>query len=49
MVGHTAGFDDLVMSSKKQFRIKLEYIHNNPAKAGLITAAVGYPYSSSRN
>ena len=40
------GFDDLVISSDKQFRIKLEYIHNNPVKAGLVTAAVDYPYSS---
>ncbi len=40
------GFDDLVISSDKQFRIKLEYIHNNPVKAGIVTAAVGYSYSS---
>ena len=40
------GFDDLVISSKKQFRIKLEYIHDNHVKAGLVTAAVDYPYSS---
>ena len=43
------GFDDLVISSEKQFRIKLEYIHNNPVKAGLVTTAVDYPYSSARN
>lgn len=49
MVGHTAGFDDLVISSEKQFRIKLEYIHNNPVKAGLVTTAVDYPYSSAGN
>jgi len=49
MVSHTAGFDDLVISSEKQFRIKLEYIHNNPVKAGLVTTAVDYSYSSARN
>jgi len=49
MVSHTAGFDDLVISSEKQFRIKLEYIYNNPVKAGLVTTAVDYPYSIARN
>ena len=43
------GFDDLVISSEKQFRIKLEYLHNNPVKAGLVTTAVNYPYSSAGN
>jgi len=49
MVSHIAGFDDLVISSEKQFRIKLEYIHNNPVKAGLVTTALDYPHSSARN
>ena len=40
------GFDDLLIHSEKQFRIKLEYIHNNPVKAGIVTRAVDYRYSS---
>jgi putative transposase len=40
------GFDDFMISSEKQFKIKLEYIHNNPVKAGLVSDAVDYPYSS---
>ena len=28
-------FDDVVITGEKQFRIKLEYIHNNPVRAGL--------------
>jgi len=42
-------FDDLVIWSEKQFRIKVEYIHNNPVKAGLVERAVDYPYSSARD
>jgi len=40
------GFDDLVLASERQFRIKLEYIHNNPTKAGLVKTATEYFYSS---
>lgn len=42
-------FDDLVVWSEKQFAIKLEYIHNNPVKAGLVARAEDYPYSSARD
>jgi putative transposase len=42
-------FDDLVIWSEKQFRIKVEYIHNNPVKAGLAKQAIDYPYSSARD
>ena len=42
-------FDDLVIWSEKQFRTKVEYIHNNPVKAGLVERAVDYPYSSARD
>ena len=28
---------------------KLNYIHNNPVCAGLVSKAVDYPYSSCRN
>ena len=41
-------FDDLVVWSERQFKIKLEYIHNNPVKAGLVGDATEYPYSSAR-
>lgn len=43
------GFDDLLIRSEKQFRMKLAYIHNNPVKAGLVAEAVNYPYSSARD
>jgi len=39
-------FDDLIITSEKQFRIKLEYIHNNPVKAGLVARPSDWPYSS---
>ncbi len=39
-------FDDLLITSEKQFKIKLEYIHNNPVKAGLTDVAEGWMYSS---
>jgi putative transposase len=42
-------FDDLVIWSEKQFRIKVEYIHNNPVRAGLVERAIDYPYSSARD
>lgn len=42
-------FDDLVIWSEKQFRTKVEYIHNNPVKAGLVDRSVDYPYSSARD
>jgi putative transposase len=41
-------FDDLVVWSGKQFKIKTEYIHNNPVKAGLVRDATEYEYSSAR-
>lgn len=39
-------FDDVIIWSEKQFKIKMEYIHNNSVKAGLVTTAVDYKYSS---
>lgn len=42
-------FDELTIFSERQFRIKLEYIHNNPVKDGLVTNAVDYPFSSARD
>jgi putative transposase len=39
-------FDDLIITSEEQFRIKLNYIHNNPVKAGLVANASQWIYSS---
>jgi putative transposase len=39
-------FDDIVIYSQKQLRVKLEYIHNNPVKDGLVVEAADWPYSS---
>ena len=39
-------FDDLIIYSEKQLRIKLEYIHNNPVRAGLTENALDWKYSS---
>ncbi|MCK5124747.1 MAG: transposase [candidate division Zixibacteria bacterium] len=39
-------FDDLMIKSKEQFLIKLEYIHNNPVKKGLVLSAIDWKYSS---
>lgn len=43
------GFDDLLIYSEKQFKAKLEYIHNNPVKADLVTNPAEYSYSSARD
>ena len=42
-------FDDLIIWSEKQFRIKIDYIHNNPVKAGLAGSSVDYTFSSARD
>jgi putative transposase len=42
-------FDDIVIYSQKQLRVKLEYIHNNPVKDGLVVEATDWPYSSARD
>ena len=41
-------FDDLLITSEKQFKIKLEYIHNNPVKRGLAGTPESYRFSSYR-
>lgn len=41
-------FDDVIIWSEKQFRIKVKYIHRNPVKAGLARTATDYTYSSAR-
>jgi putative transposase len=42
-------FDDLIIVSEDQFRIKLDYIHKNPVKAGIVSEMTDYPYSSARD
>ena len=42
-------FDDVAVFSEEQFRVKLNYIHNNPVKAGLAMTAENYAYSSARH
>lgn len=42
-------FDDVALYSDKVFRTKLDYIRNNPVKAGLVDSPSDYPYSSARN
>jgi len=39
-------FDDTIIISEKQFKIKLDYIHNNPVKAGLVRSPEDWLYSS---
>jgi putative transposase len=41
-------FDDFVIRNKKQFMTKLNYIHENPVKAGLAKNPIDYKYSSAR-
>ena len=41
-------FDDLVINSEKQFRIKLNYIHKNPVKSGLVDSSLAWKWSSAR-
>jgi putative transposase len=39
-------YDDLLLKSEKQFIIKLNYIHYNPVRAGLVENPEDWPYSS---
>lgn len=42
-------FDDEVIRDQKMFWTKLNYIHKNPVKSGLVLEARDYKYSSARN
>jgi len=42
-------FDDEVIRNQQMFWTKLNYIHNNPLEAGLVSRAEVYKYSSARN
>lgn len=39
-------FDDVVLFTRKVLEIKLEYIHQNPVKAGLVDYPTDYLHSS---
>jgi putative transposase len=41
-------FDDLVIVTEKQFYTKLNYIHENPVRKGLVKEAVDWKWSSAR-
>ncbi len=43
-----ARFDDVAIYSDEQFRTKLNYIHQNPVKAGLVENPEQYEYSSAK-
>jgi len=42
-------FDDLVIEDEETLKIKIEYIHNNPVKAGFVDQPEQWEYSSARN
>lgn len=42
-------FDDLIIWSEGQFKTKIEYIHNNPVKTGIVEQAIDYKFSSARD
>jgi putative transposase len=42
-------FDDQVIQNEPMLLAKLDYIHNNPVKAGMIESPEEYLYSSARN
>jgi len=39
-------YDELVITTEKQLRVKLDYIHNNPARAWLVQKPEDWLYSS---
>jgi putative transposase len=41
-------FDDLIITSAKQFQIKLNYIHDNPVRKGYVSNPVDWKWSSAR-
>jgi len=41
-------FDDLRITTEKQLWIKLNYIHENPVRKGLVSKAIDWPWSSAR-
>ena len=42
-------FDDVIVETEPSFSTILEYIHDNPVRAGLVKRQEDWPYSSARN
>ena len=42
-------FDDLIVTSPKVLETKINYIHLNPVRAGLVKEMIDWKYSSARN
>ncbi len=42
-------FDDFIVTEQKTLETKINYIHNNPVKAGLVSEMTEWTYSSARN
>jgi len=41
-------FDDFFIRTDNQFRVKLNYIHENPVRSGLVEDAISWKWSSAR-
>ncbi len=42
-------YDDVIVTSDRVFKIKIDYIHYNPVKAGLVSKMEDWKFSSYRN
>ena len=42
-------FDDFAIRTPEQFKTKLNYIHENPVRSGLVRRSEDYPYTSARD
>jgi putative transposase len=42
-------FDDYIITSEHQYEIRINYIHDNPVRAGLVKEMTDWKYSSARN
>ena len=43
-----ARYYDFNIFSEQKLREKVEYMHNNPVRAGLVSEPLGWPWSSAR-
>jgi hypothetical protein len=42
-------YDELIITSERMLKIKINYIHFNPVKAGLVEKAEDWEFSSAGN
>ena len=42
-------YDELVITSEKQFRVKMDFIHDNPVKVRIVERATEYEFSSAKD